>query len=41
MAKHDEWCEFCEDKMKNAEVVSGGKSYGVCLDCKLLTPRNE
>lgn len=37
MAKHDEWCEFCNDKMKSDVVKVNGKEYAVCNQCKSLT----
>jgi ribosome-binding protein aMBF1 (putative translation factor) len=37
MAKNDEWCEFCNEKMKQTTVMVNGKEWAVCKQCKNLT----
>jgi ribosome-binding protein aMBF1 (putative translation factor) len=37
MARNDEWCMFCESKMKQTTVRVKGKEWEVCNHCKSLT----
>lgn len=42
MAHNDEWCVFCEDKIKAVTVVSpSGKEYDICKHCATLSPYRE
>lgn len=36
MAKHDEWCELCDDKIKQHVIVYNGQVIEVCNHCKSL-----
>lgn len=38
MARNDEWCMFCEQKIKSTEIFIKGIRYEVCEQCKNLTP---
>lgn len=35
--KNDEWCEFCNDKLKAAKVIVKGREYHICKHCESLT----
>lgn len=43
MANNDEWCDLCNDKLKNEVVKMSGKGYGICSHCKVFiaTEREE
>lgn len=41
MAKNDEWCEFCDDKIKATVVHVKGIRYHVCRHCESLTIQDE
>ena len=36
MAKNDEWCEFCDDMIKEKIVTVQGKEFEVCRQCESL-----
>lgn len=36
MAKNDEWCEFCDDMIKEKTVTVDGIVYTVCKQCESL-----
>ena len=41
MAKHDEWCEFCDDRIKSAVVRVNNREYDVCNQCESLTVQDK
>lgn len=41
MARNDEWCMFCEDRMKQTVVKVRGKDWEVCNWCKSLTVEDK
>ncbi len=34
--KNDEWCDFCNDKMKSIIVTRGSREYHICNHCASL-----
>lgn len=38
MARNDEWCEFCEDRLKSVVVERDNKQWSVCSHCASLSP---
>jgi ribosome-binding protein aMBF1 (putative translation factor) len=39
--KNDEWCEFCNEKLKSVKVILKGREYDVCHHCESLTTSEE
>ena len=36
MAKHDEWCELCNDKIKVCVIIIKDRELEICSHCKDL-----
>lgn len=41
MAKYDEFCELCDEKIKQTYVKIGGKVHEVCNHCKSLSVEDD
>ncbi|QOT13764.1 hypothetical protein JNUCC32_31245 (plasmid) [Paenibacillus sp. JNUCC32] len=45
MARNDEWCDFCDDRLKAVAVKSPvtGREYDICKQCAVMCtyPRIE
>lgn len=41
MAKNDEWCEFCNDRMKQTVITLRSREWEVCNWCSDLTVLDE
>lgn len=36
MAAHDEWCDLCNDKLKEVDVKYEGKTITICKHCSQM-----
>lgn len=41
MSKYDEFCELCDDKIKQSIIKMNNKLYEVCNHCKSLAVEDD